>query len=73
MCPRRAQARKFALRTTAGFVRIVSSDYLWKMRLKNHGKKVQKIGTVSAMGFSKNARFNRLQVDGLAGSGELTR
>jgi hypothetical protein len=50
---------------------IEPSDHLWKTRLKNHSKKVQKIGTASAMGFSKNARFNRLQWTDWRGSVSL--
>jgi hypothetical protein len=34
---------------------------LWKIRTKNHSKKMHRVGKVSAMEISKKARFNQLQ------------
>jgi hypothetical protein len=45
------------------------ADPLWKTRLQARSKKVHKVGTVSAMRFGKNARFNQLQWTDWRGSG----
>lgn len=48
-------------------------DPLWKTGVKAGSKKVQKIGTVSAVGFGKDARFNQLLWTAWPGLRELTR
>lgn len=78
---RRAQSRVQTPPTNLEFNLVVAQglrafkliDPLWKTRVKARSKKVQKIGTVSAMGFGKDARFNQLQWTAWPGLRELTR
>jgi len=64
---------EFALAASEGLRALKLIDPLWETRPKTRRKKVQKIGTVSAMGFGKDARFNQLQWTAWRGCGELTR
>jgi hypothetical protein len=63
---------EFILVTAEGFA-LKLTDPLWKTRPKARSKKMQKVGTVSAMRFGKNvgknARFNQLQWTDWRGSG----